>query len=136
MDGFELADREGAGCGRASGRRRRAEGRPGYCSQADAARWSGGIPAATPGDHAGAGAAMSGTDVDDVTRPNGREEERQYLFVRRPVLAMMISITVTLLGLIAMFTLPVNRYPEITPPAVQVVAVYPGASAEDVANAV
>jgi hydrophobe/amphiphile efflux-1 (HAE1) family protein len=72
--------------------------------------------------------------VDDATQPPA--EEQQYLFVQRPVLAMMISITITLLGVIAMFTLPVNRYPEITPPAIQVVAVYPGASAEDVANAV
>ena len=77
---------------------------------------------------------MSQTVGDEATKPSG--EERQYLFVRRPVLAMMISITVTLLGLIAMLTLPLNRYPQITPPAVQVVAVYPGATAEDVANAV
>jgi hydrophobe/amphiphile efflux-1 (HAE1) family protein len=62
-------------------------------------------------------------------------EEQEYLFVRRPVLAMVISIAVTLLGLIALYILPVNRYPQITPPAVQVVAVYPGASAQDVASA-
>ncbi|HET7552584.1 MAG TPA: multidrug efflux RND transporter permease subunit [Gemmatimonadaceae bacterium] len=59
-----------------------------------------------------------------------------YFFVRRPVLAMVISIVITLLGLFALTTLPVNRYPEITPPAVQVTAVFPGASAEDVANSV
>ena len=64
------------------------------------------------------------------------QPEREYLFVRRPVLAMVISITVTLLGLFALTTLPVNRYPDITPPAVQVTAVFPGASAEDVAGAV
>jgi multidrug efflux pump len=63
-------------------------------------------------------------------------DAKEYPFVRRPVLAMIISITVTLLGLIAMYLLPINRYPQITPPAVQVVAVYPGASAEDVASAV
>jgi hydrophobe/amphiphile efflux-1 (HAE1) family protein len=77
---------------------------------------------------------MSQTGVNDTAKPAG--DDKPYLFVRRPVLAMMISITITLLGLIAMLTLPVNRYPQITPPAVQVVAVYPGASAEDVANAV
>ena len=58
------------------------------------------------------------------------------IFIRRPVLAMMISITVTLMGLISLYRLPINRYPQITPPAVQVIAVYPGASAEDVATAV
>ena len=61
---------------------------------------------------------------------------REYLFVRRPVLAIVISLTVTLLGVLAMLALPVNRYPQITPPSVQVVAVYPGASAQDVANSV
>jgi len=59
-----------------------------------------------------------------------------YFFVRRPVLGAVIAIIITLLGLFALRTLPVNRYPRITPPAVQVSAVYPGASAEDVANAV
>ena len=62
--------------------------------------------------------------------------EREYLFVRRPVLAIVLSVTVTLLGVIAMLGLPVNRYPQITPPSVQVVAVYPGASARDVATSV
>ena len=71
-----------------------------------------------------------------VTPPTERETEREYVFVRRPVLAMMISIAITLLGIIAMLRLPINRYPQITPPAVQVVAVYPGASAQDVANSV
>ena len=64
------------------------------------------------------------------------DAEREYFFVRRPVLAIVISVTVTLLGIIAMFALPINRYPQITPPSVQVVAVYPGASAQDVANSV
>ena len=62
--------------------------------------------------------------------------EREYLFVRRPVLAIVGSVVTTLLGLIAMLVLPINRYPLITPPSVQVTAVYPGASAEDVASAV
>jgi len=39
---------------------------------------------------------MSRSGVDDPTQPPA--EEQQYLFVRRPVLAMMISITITLLG--------------------------------------
>ncbi|MGV3709461.1 MAG: efflux RND transporter permease subunit [Gemmatimonas sp.] len=43
---------------------------------------------------------------------------------------------ITLLGLFAMQSLPVSRYPQITPPAVQVSANYPGASAQDVASAV
>src|SRR5258706_1326765 len=62
--------------------------------------------------------------------------EIKYLFIRRPIFAAVISIVVVLLGLFALTTLPINRYPPITPPSVQVSAVYPGATAEDVANAV
>ncbi len=62
--------------------------------------------------------------------------EIKYFFIRRPVMAAVLSITVTLLGLFALQRLPVNRYPLITPPAVSVTAVYPGATAEDVAQAV
>ena len=60
----------------------------------------------------------------------------RYFFIRRPVLAGVISIVITLLGAFALLRLPINRYPQITPPAVQVTAVYPGANAEDVAQAV
>jgi hydrophobe/amphiphile efflux-1 (HAE1) family protein len=63
-------------------------------------------------------------------------EEVKYLFIRRPIFAAVISIVVVLLGAFALTTLPINRYPLITPPSVQVSAVYPGATAEDVANAV
>jgi hydrophobe/amphiphile efflux-1 (HAE1) family protein len=65
-----------------------------------------------------------------------RAPQKEYLFVRRPVLAGVISIVIALLGFFAMLTLPVNRYPQITPPSVQVSTVYPGASAQDVASAV
>src|SRR3954466_817089 len=60
----------------------------------------------------------------------------RYLFIRRPIFAAVISIVIVLLGAFALTTLPINRYPLITPPSVQVTAVYPGATAEDVANAV
>jgi hydrophobe/amphiphile efflux-1 (HAE1) family protein len=59
-----------------------------------------------------------------------------YLFIRRPIFAGVISIVIVLVGAFALYTLPINRYPLITPPSVQVSAVYPGATAEDVANAV
>ena len=60
----------------------------------------------------------------------------RYFFIRRPVLAVVISIVITLLGAFALLRLPINRFPQITPPAVQITAVYPGANAEDVAQAV
>jgi hydrophobe/amphiphile efflux-1 (HAE1) family protein len=68
--------------------------------------------------------------------PPGGGEEVHYFFIRRPVLAAVISIIVTLLGVFAIRLLPISRYPQITPPAVQVQATYPGATAEDVAEAV
>src|SRR6516162_2750891 len=67
--------------------------------------------------------------------PAGAREAR-YFFIRRPVLAGVISLIITLMGLLAMRLLPISRYPQITPPAIQVVAVYPGATAQDVAEAV
>ncbi|MEO8031467.1 MAG: multidrug efflux RND transporter permease subunit [Gemmatimonadota bacterium] len=62
--------------------------------------------------------------------------EVKYFFIRRPVFAGVISIVITLLGLFALKSLPINRYPQITPPSVQVSTVYPGATAEVVAQAV
>jgi hydrophobe/amphiphile efflux-1 (HAE1) family protein len=63
-------------------------------------------------------------------------DEIKYFFIRRPVFAGVISIVITLLGVFAIRLLPLSRYPQITPPAVQVSAVYPGATAQDVADAV
>ncbi len=57
-------------------------------------------------------------------------------FINRPKFAFVISIVITLAGLIAMSVLPVNMYPEITPPQVQISAVYPGASAQVVEESV
>jgi len=57
-------------------------------------------------------------------------------FIDRPIFAFVISIFVTLAGLAAMRSLPIAQYPEIAPPVVQVTAVYPGASAEVVAETV
>src|SRR5438477_9361680 len=57
-------------------------------------------------------------------------------FIDRPIFATVLSIIVTLGGAIALFTLPVTQYPEITPPTVEVSAVYPGANAQVVADTV
>ncbi|MGH7633643.1 MAG: efflux RND transporter permease subunit, partial [Gemmatimonadaceae bacterium] len=68
--------------------------------------------------------------------PAGPQHEIRYFFIRRPVLAAVISIVITLLGIFSIRLLPISRYPQITPPAVTVNAVYPGATAQDVATAV
>ena len=58
------------------------------------------------------------------------------VFIRRPIFSGVISIVIVLLGLFSLGTLPVNSYPALTPPEIQVQAVYPGATAQDVAAAV
>ncbi|HEX3599429.1 MAG TPA: efflux RND transporter permease subunit, partial [Lacipirellulaceae bacterium] len=57
-------------------------------------------------------------------------------FVDRPVFSTVISIVIVLAGSIAVFTLPVAQYPEVTPPTVQVTALYPGANAQTVRDTV
>src|SRR6185436_17306757 len=57
-------------------------------------------------------------------------------FIERPVLSTVVSIIITLLGLLSLYTLPITLFPDIAPPTVQVTASYPGANAEVVARAV
>ncbi len=57
-------------------------------------------------------------------------------FIHRPVLSIVISLIITLLGLLAMTQLPVTQYPDIAPPAVTVTTKYTGANAEACSKAV
>src|SRR6059036_3578586 len=57
-------------------------------------------------------------------------------FIDRPIFASVLSIVITLAGGVALFTLPIAQYPEITPPTVEVSAIYPGANAQVVADTV
>jgi multidrug efflux pump len=57
-------------------------------------------------------------------------------FIDRPIFATVLSIVITLAGGIAVFTLPIAQYPDITPPTVEVSAYYPGANAQVVADTV
>jgi HAE1 family hydrophobic/amphiphilic exporter-1 len=50
-------------------------------------------------------------------------------FIKRPITAIVISLVIVILGVICVFTLPINQYPNITPPAVSVSANYTGADA-------
>jgi hydrophobe/amphiphile efflux-1 (HAE1) family protein len=59
-----------------------------------------------------------------------------HLFIDRPILATVISVFLTLIGLGALVALPVAQYPEIVPPTVQVTTSYPGASAQVVSETV
>src|ERR1700733_14061180 len=64
------------------------------------------------------------------------EPEIRYFFIRRPVLATVVSIVITLLGAFAITLLPVSRYPQITPPSIRITTNFPGASSVDVAQSV
>ncbi len=57
-------------------------------------------------------------------------------FIDRPVFAWVISIVIVLIGLMAVISLPIAQYPDITPPTIQVACVYPGANAQVVADTV
>ncbi|MDR1982128.1 MAG: efflux RND transporter permease subunit [Tannerellaceae bacterium] len=57
-------------------------------------------------------------------------------FIERPVLSTVISILIVVLGIIGLFMLPVEQYPNIAPPTVQVSTTYSGANADVVMNSV
>ncbi len=57
-------------------------------------------------------------------------------FIERPVFSAVIAIVITLAGLVALKKLPIEQYPNITPPLILVSASYPGASAQTIANTV
>lgn len=57
-------------------------------------------------------------------------------FIKRPRFSFVISIIIVLVGIIALFKLPIALYPDVTPPQIAVRAMYPGASAEVIAKTV
>ncbi|BBR57878.1 multidrug RND transporter [Klebsiella sp. WP7-S18-CRE-02] len=57
-------------------------------------------------------------------------------FIRRPRFAMVIALLMVFVGAVALKLIPVEQYPQITPPVVNVSASWPGASAQDVAEAI
>ncbi|RYY29193.1 MAG: efflux RND transporter permease subunit, partial [Sphingobacteriaceae bacterium] len=57
-------------------------------------------------------------------------------FIRRPVTAIVISLVIVIVGLLAMSSLSIGQYPEITPPTAQITATYTGADAQTVEQTV
>ncbi len=57
-------------------------------------------------------------------------------FIKHPIIAAVIAIVTTLLGVISMASLPISQYPDITPVTIGLSASYPGANAQEVADAV
>ena len=58
------------------------------------------------------------------------------LFIKRPVTAIVVSIVIVLIGVLAIFNLPISQYPDITPPTVQISAAFTGADATTVEQTV
>ncbi|AWW32282.1 hydrophobe/amphiphile efflux-1 family RND transporter [Echinicola strongylocentroti] len=58
------------------------------------------------------------------------------IFIKRPILSTVISVIITLVGMLSLTSLPVTQFPEIVPPSVTVTAQYTGANAEVLAKAV
>src|SRR5437763_1411443 len=65
-------------------------------------------------------------------------ESRMFsrFFIERPIFANVIAIVTVIFGLVTLFRLPIEQYPQITPPTVRVSTVYPGASAQVVADTI
>jgi hydrophobe/amphiphile efflux-1 (HAE1) family protein len=59
-----------------------------------------------------------------------------HFFIDRPIFASVLSILITLAGTVAVFTLPIAQYPDVTPPTVLVTASYPGANSLTVRDTV
>lgn len=63
-------------------------------------------------------------------------ENKGNFFVHRPIVAMVIAIVIVIVGIVAMIGLPIEQYPNLTPPIVQVRATYTGANAINVEESV
>ena len=59
-----------------------------------------------------------------------------HFFIRRPIFAGVLSAVIFIVGLIAMWRLPISEYPEVVPPTIVVRAVYPGANPKTIAETV
>ena len=59
-----------------------------------------------------------------------------HFFIDRPIFASVLSIVIVIVGLLALFKLPVAEYPQVVPPTVVVRAVYPGANPRVIADTV
>ncbi len=59
-------------------------------------------------------------------------EDKGNFFVRRPIVAMVIAIVIVIVGSVSVIGLPIEQYPDLTPPIVQVRGTYTGANAMNV----
>ena len=108
-----VADRRGPQAGRPGGDRRPQQDRPGRESQNRQFGCAPGSRTARPYSKAG---AMHFTDI----------------FVKRPVLATVVSLLILLAGLQAVFQLPIRQFPEVADTKIEITTAYPGANADQI----
>ena len=63
-------------------------------------------------------------------------ESKGNFFVHRPIVAIVIAIVIVILGTVSLIGLPIEQYPDLTPPVVQVRGTYTGANALSVEESV
>ena len=61
---------------------------------------------------------------------------KNLLFIKRPVLSIVISVLILICGIVSLYNLPVNQFPNLAPPAIRISATFPGANAETSAKVV
>jgi HAE1 family hydrophobic/amphiphilic exporter-1 len=78
---------------------------------------------------------MSHTEAAAAKLP-ASEPATDFFFVRRPTVAIVLSIVLVIFGLVTLRSLPISQYPNVIPPEVQINASYPGANALSVEQSV
>ena len=71
-----------------------------------------------------------------MTGGKAQNNVREFFFVRRPTVAIVLAIILVILGLFSLQNLPISQYPNVVPPGVQINAAYPGANALSVEQSV
>ncbi|MDL5511128.1 multidrug efflux RND transporter permease subunit [Arenibacter sp. M-2] len=59
-----------------------------------------------------------------------------HIFIKRPIFAAVLSVLILIVGGLAYFSLPVSQFPDVAPPTIEVVALYPGANAKTLSETV
>ena len=59
-----------------------------------------------------------------------------HIFIKRPIFAAVLSVLVLIVGALAYVSLPISQFPDVAPPTVEVVAMYPGANARTLSETV
>src|SRR5208337_4689692 len=82
------------------------------------------------------GSILSGRALFSKVRSRRGKPLMSKFFINRPIVAMVISILMVIVGAVALVTLPISQFPEIVPPEIQVRASFPGGDARTMQESV